>query len=763
MSREEIEEHDLRQIKESRVSFVGNVETILQFLHRISIATETPPCRRFAHEGPEFECFVSRVQAQKAFARVRKLFWYSASSCNVSQEIWFEDPENPDVTADPLKAFAVIHVHYHTKTARLADVKHADLDWVDAVNARHIAPEAEDEHSAKCPFFNTTIEPSGRYTYKVFPPASSGDWKCTACGISNLKTKLQCRKDGCSGHQPCEPLRWRSPSTASCEEAAKRAKQIEILLKAADSAVPWRPGNQKHERSAEDENEILQLEIEHLRQMYGDMRKKTIVGMSFTANSFSGTSFEPIDAGSAANRWTEPNWSEMPDSSFPSPPHHILFVGVDDNIAAKISVEDEVQGMYSAFMMKLGTSVWGQTVDFKHTFFSSKSDLGTNLRKYDPVILHFACHGDGARSALKLFGGDLQRDSLTRVIAAWCKDGDRKLRLIIANACDSWPMVEQLAEHVDFVIGHRTPVRDSDAVAFSRELYGALGWGMDLSSSFEFAKLASEPYCLSGRKNANTFKFMPPQGGGSPAASSRQNAGWLAGSGRGDVSEADEHLQSMSFDKIAAWLHTMKLDKGALDIIKQKMSEGCRHPSSVNLGGFVSKLDRLGLQPVGNDSVRTPETSVADDDAGEVGGPVPKMPAPEGVGGARGVAGATCQARARTSYELTESDMCCVLDKALDLTQTRKLLAKVKEHGADVEGSITILAKQRKGELLSGMMGLRLQRGGGVGELVEWMLRHVSARSMRGAGEIVDGVLTQRLLCREWCRGRVICLMRPKR
>eukprot|EP00961_Rhodomonas_salina_P299417 3938910-Rhodomonas_salina.13 len=206
--------------------------------------------------------------------------------------------------------------------------------------------------------------------------------------------------------------------------------------------------------------------------------------------------------------WTEPIWSELANSEIPPPPHRILFVGSDD-YHAKINVEREVREMETEFKFKRGADQWGESVIFQHTLFASKDDLVRDLRRYDPTILHFACHGE--ESALKLFGSDLERKHLRGAVGEWSDGGYKRLRLIIANACNSWDIVQDLAGHVDFVIGHQTPVPDSSAVAFSRHFYGSLGGGEHLRHSFNMAKVVSDQYCMNGRKNAGTFILQPAQ------------------------------------------------------------------------------------------------------------------------------------------------------------------------------------------------------------------------------------------------------------
>jgi len=123
------------------------------------------------------------------------------------------------------------------------------------------------------------------------------------------------------------------------------------------------------------------------------------------------------------------------------------------------------------------------------------------------MILHFACHGD--ESAWSLFEQDLAAQDLEKFIASWTASGKR-LRVVIANACNSNHIAQALSKYVDFVIGHATTVRDEDAVAFARELYGYVGAGDSLGLDFDAAKIVSNPYCMAGLKNAANFKLTQP-------------------------------------------------------------------------------------------------------------------------------------------------------------------------------------------------------------------------------------------------------------
>ena len=89
---------------------------VLAVLQDIAAAQNTALCtktasspamsRQFNSKG-EFSALVQRVQHEEATVVLRKLFLYSK--------------KNPDAKADPLKSYAVIHVHHH-KQQGMAEV-----------------------------------------------------------------------------------------------------------------------------------------------------------------------------------------------------------------------------------------------------------------------------------------------------------------------------------------------------------------------------------------------------------------------------------------------------------------------------------------------------------------------------------------------------------------------------------------------------------------------------------------------------------------
>ena len=202
------------------------------------------------------------------------------------------------------------------------------------------------------------------------------------------------------------------------------------------------------------------------------------------------------------------NWAELPEQVLPALPYYILYVGANNLTSRQqLSLKEEIEQIQQAFMHTWGSHSWGDNVQFHHKFCASTMDLSRELREHDPIILHLACHV--FESALSLFEQDLAAQDLVNFIASWTASGKR-LRVIIANWCNSGDIWQALSKHVDFVICHTTPLINEDAVDFVREFYGHLESGESLALAFDTARMVSNSYCMAGRKNATNFKFTLP-------------------------------------------------------------------------------------------------------------------------------------------------------------------------------------------------------------------------------------------------------------
>ena len=80
--------------------------------------------------------------------------------------------------------------------------------------------------------------------------------------------------------------------------------------------------------------------------------------------------------------------------------------------------------------------------------------------------------------------------------------------LVVANACWSSAAAQALGERLDFVIGHKLPVKDSDAIGFSKCLYQQIADGKTLQEAFTVAKMCSGGYELQGLADPSCMRFV---------------------------------------------------------------------------------------------------------------------------------------------------------------------------------------------------------------------------------------------------------------
>jgi hypothetical protein len=83
-----------------------------------------------------------------------------------------------------------------------------------------------------------------------------------------------------------------------------------------------------------------------------------------------------------------------------------------------------------------------------------------------------------------------------------------EIRLVILNVCESDALARDLKSCVEFVIGHKHPVADDDAIDFSHLLYQCIFDGTALWDSFLQAKTACTGYRFFAQRDAREFQLV---------------------------------------------------------------------------------------------------------------------------------------------------------------------------------------------------------------------------------------------------------------
>lgn len=116
-------------------------------------------------------------------------------------------------------------------------------------------------------------------------------------------------------------------------------------------------------------------------------------------------------------------------------------------------------------------------------------DLRRALLKYQPQIVHFSGHGEGAQGLV--FEND--RDKSKRVSGAalarlfgLCPS----VECVLLNACYSSVQAEAIGEHVQYVVGMTQDIGDRAAINFAVGFYDALGYGRSVPDAYKFGLAA---------------------------------------------------------------------------------------------------------------------------------------------------------------------------------------------------------------------------------------------------------------------------------
>eukprot|EP00961_Rhodomonas_salina_P159490 2147783-Rhodomonas_salina.1 len=109
--------------------------------------------------------------------------------------------------------------------------------------------------------------------------------------------------------------------------------------------------------------------------------------------------------------------------------------------------------------------------------------------------------------------------------------------------------------------------------------------------------MVSKPYCMSGRKNAATFRFLLPAS--SPAATVRESSGpdTPTGAPVADAAEsnADQKLCALPWQQVAEWLRRLDIDRSVIQVIEKERLPGIQI-ASMDLEELISDLSMSKLQ-----------------------------------------------------------------------------------------------------------------------------------------------------------------------
>jgi hypothetical protein len=164
----------------------------------------------------------------------------------------------------------------------------------------------------------------------------------------------------------------------------------------------------------------------------------------------------------------------------------ILFLAANSWVLP-LDIENEVKNI----QINLKLARERDNLEFKQQWAVTIDTLTQALFDESPTIVHFSGHSDESGIILQDDAGQpkvVPTDALSDLFKLF-KD---TVQCVVLNSCYSEPQARAIRRHIPYVIGSRSRLPDTMAVAFSSGFYKALGAGRDIPFAFNMGKVSSQ-------------------------------------------------------------------------------------------------------------------------------------------------------------------------------------------------------------------------------------------------------------------------------
>ena len=112
-------------------------------------------------------------------------------------------------------------------------------------------------------------------------------------------------------------------------------------------------------------------------------------------------------------------------------------------------------------------------------------DLQRLMLKHRPQVVHFCGHGSREQELFLEGENSGSQGVSTQALSELFRLFERDVECVLLNACYSEPQADEIANHINYVIGMKNTIRDDAAIAFSKGFYRALGYACSIEEAYE--------------------------------------------------------------------------------------------------------------------------------------------------------------------------------------------------------------------------------------------------------------------------------------
>jgi hypothetical protein len=172
----------------------------------------------------------------------------------------------------------------------------------------------------------------------------------------------------------------------------------------------------------------------------------------------------------------------------------ILFMGANPSNATQLALTREVREIDKY----LRSTDLSRRFRLEQQWETQAHEFPGRIMRFKPTIVHFSGHGSRKGELVFHDQDGKARPAKPGALAETFRLLNDNVRCVLLNACYSERQAKAIAKHIETVIGMSDAIADSDAIAFSRAFYEALGFGKSVRHAFDLARVGIKLAGLSG-------------------------------------------------------------------------------------------------------------------------------------------------------------------------------------------------------------------------------------------------------------------------
>lgn len=174
----------------------------------------------------------------------------------------------------------------------------------------------------------------------------------------------------------------------------------------------------------------------------------------------------------------------------------ILFLAANPRDTQAIDLRREFEKICAK--IKMGKN--GDAFQLQQKWAVNIPDINQSLLDEEPNIVHFSGHGSKLGRIYLEDAAGMKKEIRPDALAELFELFSQEIECVVLNACYSETQAQEIAKHINYVIGMSDAILDKAAIVFSEAFYQAVAAGKDYEFAFKMANTTIKAFDL-GKDN----------------------------------------------------------------------------------------------------------------------------------------------------------------------------------------------------------------------------------------------------------------------